>query len=618
MEETVETNGERLEAALKLRSAGLNSIPVGSGKKPLIKWELYQSRYVTEARVRLWFGKEFPGANIGIVTGQTSGIDVVDTDTPEAEAAFIKLVRGTVDVEKIPRVRTPRGGAHFYFQHEPGMTNRAGFLINTDLRGQGGFVVCPPSSTEKGAYVWEIGLEEGFPPLPPVLVKLLSTNGKGYIRPEGLPLTQGHRDNDLFHLALSLLKDNVAPEEVLSTVLRAAAASAPPFPEAQAKAKFRSALARYQRRQSEAGTNAQAPIVETTGPVFISRKANTIRTRPVGWLWLGVVPFGMPTALEGDPGVGKTFVADDIVARVTRGLAFPGYLQNRDREPVRGSVVYITSEGVPDRILVPRLVAAGADLERVEIVEGITNNQGGFEILDVNQHLPALARRMRNETDIKLVVIDPLASHLSPKVNMNSSLEMRAAMDCIARFAEETGCAVLVVMHLNKDDRKAAIHRAAGSGQIMAGVKSCWAVVKKPGDENDNRRYFGPVKSNLAPYRRSLAFDIQSVPVHFDDGTTGDIGRIVWSLEPEEFDLQAALSPGAFELHSKMGQAVTLLRAQLADGSRLVRDIFREAEAAGISKDTLWKAKRKEGIEDGREVFGGPSKWYYAEKERPA
>jgi len=347
------------------------------------------------------------------------------------------------------------------------------------------------------------------------------------------------------------------------------------------------------------------------GPNFVSRKAHGIQTRRVGWLWPGVVPNGMPTALEGDPGVGKTFVAADIAARVTRGTGFPTYGEGDWTGPAQGSVVYISSEGVPDRILVPRLVAAGADLERVEIVEGICSKRGEFEILDVNQHLPALARRMKNDPSTKLLVIDPLASHLSPKLNMNSSLEMRAAMDCVARFAEEVSCAVLVVMHLNKDDRKAAIHRAAGSGQIMAAVKSAWAVVKKPDDENDNRRYFGPVKSNLSPFRRSLAFEIQDTAILFSDGTKGNIGRVVWSHEPEDFDLQAAISPGAFELHSKVGAAVTFLRERLTSGKRYATDLIDEAQAQGITKDNLWKAKRKESIEDGREGFGGKSVWFY-------
>lgn len=358
---------------------------------------------------------------------------------------------------------------------------------------------------------------------------------------------------------------------------------------------------------------AEAISGKPAGPTFVSRKAHGIKTRRTDWLFPGVAPMGMPTAVEGEPGVGKTFVAADSVARVTRGMAFPAYGEQGRFEPVQGSVIYISSEGVPDRILVPRLIAAGADLERVEIVEGILDKHGQFEILDVNQHLPALGRRIKNDPDIKLVVIDPLASHLSPKLNMNATLEMRQAMDCVARFAEEMNCAVYVLMHLNKDDRKAAIHRAAGSGQIMAAVKSAWAVVKKPDDENDNRRYFGPVKSNLAPYRRSLAFEIQGVAVNFDDGTTGEIGRVVWSNEPEEFDLQAAISPGAFELKSKVGAAITFLRERLASGPRKVRELISEAEAQGISKDNLWKAKHKEGVDDGREGFGGPSQWFYPE-----
>jgi len=347
------------------------------------------------------------------------------------------------------------------------------------------------------------------------------------------------------------------------------------------------------------------------GPKFAARKASGIETRSVTWMWPGVIPVGMPTALEGDPGVGKTFVAADVVSRVTRGHLFPSYLQDAVCEPVFGSAIYISSEGVPDRILVPRLVAAGADLERVEIIEGIYDKRGEFEILDVNQHLPALALRMKSGADIKLLVIDPLASHLSPKLNMNSSLEMRQAMDCIARFAEEVSCAVLVVMHLNKDDRKAAIHRAMGSGQIMAAVKSAWAVVKKPDDENDNRRYFGPVKSNLAPYKRSMSFEIQDTAVVFSNGTSGEIGHVVWNDEPEDFDMQAAISPGGVEIKNKIGAAIAFLRERLAGRKGYARDLIRDAEALGINKDRLWEAKRKEGIENGREGYGMPSVWFY-------
>jgi putative DNA primase/helicase len=409
----------------------------------------------------------------------------------------------------------------------------------------------------------------------------------------------------------------IKPEEFRSRVFKQAAEDVKKLIIAQIEREAKSGAFDYdsivalveKARQLE--LEAESLTGERTGPSFVSRKAHGIQTRQVTWLWPGVVPVGMPTALEGNPGDGKTFVAVDICARLTRGLGFPLYGEQGHAGPVSGSVIYISSEGVPDRILVPRLIAAGADLERVEIIEGITDKRGEFEILDVNQHLPALALRMKSEPDIKLLVIDPLASHLSPKINMNSSLEMRQAMDCIARFAEDATCAVLVIMHLNKDDRKLAIHRAAGSGQIMAAVKSAWAVLKKPDDENDNRRYFSPVKSNLSPFRRSLAFEIQGVPVHFDDGSEGEIGRVVWSLEPEELDVQAAISPGSFELKSKIGAAVTFLRAELASGPRLARDLFREAEAQKISQDNLWKAKRKEGIEDGREGFQGHSRWFY-------
>lgn len=356
---------------------------------------------------------------------------------------------------------------------------------------------------------------------------------------------------------------------------------------------------------------AEAIDGKPAGPNFISRKADGIRTRPVEWLWPGVIPFGMTTLVEGDPDMGKTFVLADIIARVTQGVGFPRY---GDQAPARsgpGNVVYISSEGVPDQILVPRLIAAGADLERVEIIEGIYDPHGAFEVLDVSQHLPAIALRQKKDPDFRALVVDPLASHLSAKLDMNSSLAMRNAMDAISRFAGETGCAPIVALHLNKDDRKAPIHRAAGSGQIVAAVKSAWAVYKKPGDDDKDRRYFGPVKSTCTPARHSFSFKITSSPVTFSTGQTGDIGRVAWNLATEDVDLQAAMSPGTFSLKSKVNDGIAFLRERLANGPRYATDLITEAALLGISKDRLWEAKRKEGIEDGREAYQGRSQWFY-------
>jgi RecA/RadA recombinase len=345
------------------------------------------------------------------------------------------------------------------------------------------------------------------------------------------------------------------------------------------------------------------------GDRLVSTIAARVQTRRLMPLWPGVLFLGLQNAIEGDPGAGKSLVLADSVARTTRGSAFPDYLHVDGFSPVRGDVLYITTEGVPDRILVPRLMAAGADLEAVEIITGVYGKDGAG-ILDVNTHCPALAARIKANPAIKLIVVDPIASHLDPKLNMNSSLEMRQAFDKINALAEETSVAVVTVMHLNKSDKMSAVHRAAGSAQIMAAVKSAWAVVRKPDDENENRRFFGAVKSNISPYRKSLSFEIEETTVRLHDGSDALVPRIVWN-GPEEFDLQGALSPGAFELKSKVSAAVTFLRERLAQGPRMARELYGAAEALGINKDRLWEAKRKEGIEDGRETFGGPSQWYY-------
>ena len=357
MKKELVENGRLLEAALKYLKGGFNVIPVGKDKKPLISWEPYETRHATEAEARRWWGEQFPEANIGIVTGQTSGIDVVDCDTPEAEAEFIRLIGGA---DGIPRVRTPRGGAHFYFRHEPGMRNRTCFLPETDLRAQGGQVVAPPSFVDcikdnygpvKGPYVWEIGsVDAERPEMPPVLVNLLSKNGKGYHPPEGPPLTQGHRDNDVFHMALSLLNDNIPPDEVLGAVLMAAKGCTPPFPEEEARAKFKSALAHYLRRQARAGANSQPLIVETTDPNNFLKTGTELQALDihVEWAIERLLPARSLTLLYGRSGIGKTWLALMMARCISLGVPL------FDLATIRRPVVYVDYEN-PLSVLVDRV-----------------------------------------------------------------------------------------------------------------------------------------------------------------------------------------------------------------------------------------------------------------------
>jgi hypothetical protein len=143
-----------LEAALWYRAKKKYSvIPIRENdKRPLVQWEQYQKELPSIEQVTEWFTK-WPNANIAIITGEISGITVVDIDTKEGMENFNLVAPDTMEV---PIVKTPsKHGVHYYFAYTPGIVNKARIIEGTDIRNDGGYVVAPPSTIDGKQYKWE-------------------------------------------------------------------------------------------------------------------------------------------------------------------------------------------------------------------------------------------------------------------------------------------------------------------------------------------------------------------------------------------------------------------------------------------------------------------------------
>ncbi|MFZ7126961.1 MAG: bifunctional DNA primase/polymerase [Desulfobacterales bacterium] len=253
------------DAAARYLEMGFSIIPVGHDKKPRLAWAPYQETAPTPEAVRKWW-KDFPGANIGIVTGPVSGLLVVDADSQEAVEKIESYLPETYTT---PIASTPRGGRHYYFRHADGFPNRANLFPGCDIRTQGGYVVAPPGSNGNGGfYAWLPGLsiEEVAPaPMPePLLAALLSfininafTNRGRNIADPGesnseqqsatlgnISFEEGGRDEALFHLANHLTKGGMPTANIEKYMLFFASHCSPPFPQKEAISKIQSAMKR--------------------------------------------------------------------------------------------------------------------------------------------------------------------------------------------------------------------------------------------------------------------------------------------------------------------------------------------------------------------------------------
>lgn len=171
-----------------------------------------------------------------------------------------------------------------------------------------------------------------------------------------------------------------------------------------------------------------------------------VEPKPVQWLWEGRIPCGKVTLLDGEPGAGKSLLALDLAARVSRGVAMP--LSRSNPDGPAGVVLFNDDDNLADTVR-PRLEAAGADLSRVHCVDGEVSAR------DVEAVKPML------------IILDPLSVYLC----LEGNALPRRVLKNITRLARESGAAVLAVQYLPKDGFWAGeVHDAARSVLLVSTI----------------------------------------------------------------------------------------------------------------------------------------------------
>ncbi len=310
------------------------------------------------------------------------------------------------------------------------------------------------------------------------------------------------------------------------------------------------------------------------------------------FLWDGRIPLGKITDVQGDPGLGKSAAMSDFVARVTVGRTWP------DGAPCKkgGAVILSAEDGAADTIR-PRLDAAGGDPSRVLDLSTVPDGDGE-RLISIPEDLDVIRRGVERVGAV-IVVIDPFTAFLSGRHNAHKDQDVRRALAPLARLAQDTGAAVVMVRHLNKAAGGNALYRGGGSIGIVGASRAAFLVAKHPEDEDG--RVLAPLKSNLARPAPSLAFKLVGVPngavrVEYQ-GATGHAADAL---------LAAPADP---EDRSALGEAMEFLRDILGDGPVWSKEIKKEARAADISEITLKRAKGALGVRSEKQ---GDGSWSWA------
>lgn len=341
---------------------------------------------------------------------------------------------------------------------------------------------------------------------------------------------------------------------------------------------------------------SMATITPLRPALQIGIRADQVQTQRIAWRSRGRIARGKMTILDGDPGLGKSTLLMDWAAKVSRGEPLP----DGDPQPERG-VLLICAEDDPADTIVPRLIAAKAELSQITILSElpVTDEQGNIPDPDARRlvmlplDVPLIETAIR-ELDVGLVVIDPLFAFIDPELKANSDQDIRAALTPLAAALQRTHASAILVRHLNKSANASALYRGGGSIGVI-GVARFGLLVARDRDDRESR-VLAPVKGNLGKEPPSLGFRLES------SEENDDVARVIWTgIKHDSADDLVGDALASNEQKEIATAAEEFLTQYLSHQKVASRDsIVADAKRAGISVRAIDSAKRRLGIKHTR------------------
>jgi hypothetical protein len=508
--------------------------------------------------IKRWH-KQYPTMNYGVAT---RGLAVIDCDSPQAIREFRRDYRPPPSLT----VKTSRG-FHFYFLGE--VRTRTGVRDKLDIKsGEASYVVGPGSIHISGKrYV----LWEDWPLAEtPDAIRMLAAEDRetGALNPDQ-PLPIGMRNTTLTQFAGYLHARHVPADAILSglTALNENL-STEPLPVREIK-RIVSSISRYPTR-----------------PLPGIRSFSEVDEEMLEWLWYPYACLGTLGLLDGDPGDGKSQFTAWVCARVSRGDILPG----GDRiEPA--NCFLFNFEDLPGAVIKKRLIANGADLDRIFIQTRrfqLTAEMADWLDGEIAKHDP------------RLVILDPIQAFITSDTDASSAVDVREFMTRLAEIAERRRCTILCVRHFGKGAQDKAMKKGMGSTDFVGISRNQFGLARR----RDDLRGFivFHMKTNFEK-GDAMLFTMGEA-----DGRKGEqpvIGFEAFTkVDPDVFFAPNPAKRGPEQDEREVAKA--FLSEALASGPKTAATLKSQAEGRAISHSTLNRARTDLNIvihQDGRKSY---------------
>jgi len=315
----------------------------------------------------------------------------------------------------------------------------------------------------------------------------------------------------------------------------------------------------------------------------------------------GILPMDTLTIFGGRGEAGKTSLALDFAARVTKGT-LEGDLKGKPRD-----VLIVSHEDGLDTQLVPRLIAAGANLDKVGFIR-VETTFGDIDISDVPSLVrdQAIIQKAIDDSDAALILIDPLTSSIDG--DPNKLQDVRRSLQPLTEILQKNNLACIGLAHQNKGSGGPAGDRVSGSHAFRDVARSLVLVAKD--DETGDRIYTVDKSSYGTAAGTSYAFRLVTVMVPVDEGGETSVGRVehlgassmsvsdIWARDREPAD------SGRTDAKAWLDDYL-----ESVGGSARANDVTAAGAQAGISERTLQDAAKRLGVGKSRDGKNGPFVW---------
>jgi hypothetical protein len=335
---------------------------------------------------------------------------------------------------------------------------------------------------------------------------------------------------------------------------------------------------------------AKDPGKKAEGSGLITRKASDYEIERIHWLWPGYIPSAKLTILAGDPGLGKSTITLDLAARISRGSMMPN-----DVRGLTGMTLMASAEDTPADTIVPRLIAAGANRDKIEIIEEVKDpdeiNPDETRFLCFPRDNEFLRQKLIS-SGARLLIIDPLNAFIEKNTDTYKDQDIRLVLHPLNKIAEETGTAILIVAHLTKNEESSALYRVGGSIGFIGAARSVLAVSKT----KEGSRVLYSLKNNLAAHPTALGYETKQVQKRNNNGSGHWKGEMVvksngirWlgEVDFDPFQKQATVAD-----NDSLEAAIKFLNDELKEQGEVDTDsLFKEARSAGVPRPVLNRAR---------------------------